>query len=806
MRISRPLLHVLFFLSGGAALLYQVIWVRQFGNLFGNGVWSAALVTAIFMAGLGVGGHLAGKIADRRPDSALRLYGVVELAIGGWGLVVALALPAAGALSSALSAYAPGPDYFSLTLASWLGRVAIVTVLLLPSTVLMGATLTLLIQHVLLQKEGVVEGWRTGALYGANTGGAALGALLADFVLVPGVGARAAQLVAVAINVAVGLLVLASTRGAPKPAAAPAPLAAAPRGPGMHWPGLALALSGFAGMGLEVLWFRFFSSALGGYRSVFALLLTVLLVGMWAGSVLAGWAARRSGRPALLQAIAQTSLVVSCLALLAALDVDAARDALATVTGGGEHLANLVPMLKVVAIPGVLMGAAYPLLNALVQNAGAEVGQRAGKLYLYNTAGAVLGTLVTGFAFIPAFGVQRTIPVLAALGLPGLIPLAPAARAFVPREVPALKRALPIFTLAGMIAIGGWSLRPKDAVLFSAFVPGWSDEIELIAAREGPNEVSVVAKWPGIGLALFTNGHNMSGTTKGSQRYMRAMAHVPLLMLERPARALVICFGVGNTVHATSLHPVAKIDVAELSPDVLALSTHFAETNKGVLKDPRVATYVNDGRQHLRMQAEGTYDLITLEPPPIAFAGVGALYSREFYALAKSRLTRGGLLTQWLPAYQVSPEVARAMAASFLAEFPDAVLLSGHGAELILLGSNEGDTRLHLAEVQQRLKQRPAVAADLAAFELGSSDQLVALLAASTAELRKYVEGSPLVTDDRPLNEYGARSKKRLFRLDPGLFPASDLGGWCDDCAEHAAALDPMRARYRSEAFLTGQR
>ncbi len=815
--IPRPLLHLLFFLSGGAALLYQVIWVRQFGNLFGNGVWSAALVTAIFMAGLGVGGHVAGKIADRRPDRALRLYGWVELLIGGWGLLVALALPLAGVLSSALSAYAPGPDYASLTLGSWAARVVIVTVLLLPSTLLMGATLTLLLQHVMRTQSGAVEAWRAGALYGANTGGAALGAVLADFVLVPSFGALNAQLVAVAVNVLVAAIVLTRSGGKagavhPQSSRGLSGLerASADAQPstalGMNGAGLALALSGFAGMGLEVLWFRFFSSALGGYRSVFALLLAVLLVGMWLGSGLAGWAAKRTQRPALLQAIAQALLVVTSLLFLALLDVDAARAALNDPGGFGEHVSNLIPMLKVVALPGVLMGAAYPLLNAVVQSAGPEIGRRAGKLYLYNTAGAVLGSLLTGFVLIPTLGVQRSLPLLAGIALLGLVPLFWAARTFAEPELHSMKRALPIFGLVGVIAIGAWSMRPKDAVLFSAFVPGWSDEIELLAAREGPNEVSVVAKWPGVGLALFTNGHNMSGTTRGSQRYMRAMAHVPLLMLEEPKRALVICFGVGNTVHAASLHPLERIDVAELSPDVLSLAHYFSETNGDVLKDPRVKAHVNDGRQHLRMQPEGTYDLITLEPPPIAFAGVGALYSREFYALAKSRLTEPGLLTQWLPAYQVSPEVARAMAGSFVAEFPDAVLLSGHGAELILLGSKAGKARLNMSTVRRRLEQRPKVAEDLSRFELGTDDQLVALLAASNGELTKYVHGSPLVTDDRPLNEYGARSKKRLFRLDPGLFPANDLAGWCDDCGDHAAALEPMRAKYQSQAFLTGDR
>ena len=128
---------------------------------------------------------------------------------------------------------------------------------------------------------------------------------------------------------------------------------------------------------------------------------------------------------------------------------------------------------------------------------------------------------------------------------------------------------------------------------------------------------------------------------------MRALVHIPLLSMPSPQRVLVIGFGVGNTTHAATLHPsVQQVDIADLSQHVLEHASYFRETNGGVLEDPRVKVFVNDGRQHLQMQPEGTYDLVTLEPPPIAYAGVGSLYSREFYTLARSRLKPGGYLTQ----------------------------------------------------------------------------------------------------------------------------------------------------------------
>jgi spermidine synthase len=158
---------------------------------------------------------------------------------------------------------------------------------------------------------------------------------------------------------------------------------------------------------------------------------------------------------------------------------------------------------------------------------------------------------------------------------------------------------------------------------------------------------------------------------------MRALAHIPLLSMDEPRSALVIGFGVGNTTHAASLHPtMQRIEVADLSKDVLAAAGYFSDANGNVLENSRVSVFVNDGRQHLQIVEPESYDLITLEPPPIAYAGVAALYSRDFYSLAKTRLKPGGFVSQWLPAYQVPTSTTLAMIRAFIDVFPNAVLLS----------------------------------------------------------------------------------------------------------------------------------
>jgi spermidine synthase len=266
-----------------------------------------------------------------------------------------------------------------------------------------------------------------------------------------------------------------------------------------------------------------------------------------------------------------------------------------------------------------------------------------------------------------------------------------------------------------------WLLLPADYINRRA-LGSQAERGRLVALAEGLTELIAVSEVPGSGRTLLTNGHAMSSTSSVSQRYMRALAHVPLLSMNHPRTVLVIGFGVGNTTHAATLHPsVERVEVADLSRGILRHASDFSDANHDVLANPRVAVYVNDGRHHLQMQPGPAYDLITLEPPPIAYAGVASLYSTEFYALARSRLRAGGYVSQWLPAYQVPTETTLSMIRAFLDVFPQAVLLSGAEDDLVLLGTVADRLVLDPARVAAALAAAPAVQTDLARVDLGSA-------------------------------------------------------------------------------------
>lgn len=824
--------YFLFLLSGISGLIYQVVWVREFGAVFGNTVYSAAAVTAVFMCGLGFGGFLVGGGSDRRHRydrlRPLRAYGGFELGIALLGLAVAFVLPELEGLSAQLSRYELGPEgWFELTTSSHLFRYAAALLLLAPITFLMGGTLTLLIRYVVagdLDAAGV----RVGALYGLNTAGAAIGAFATDFALIPKLGILNAELVAIGLNLiaGVGALLLAARRAADVSTdhSEPEEVAAPPAGPAatslVSGTAATLFVTGFVAMGFEIVWFRYLISGLGARRSIFSLLMAVILVGIFLGSVVGGLLERRTGRPVRLFMAAQTGFIFFALAPMAVIGtqliglfvepsvLEGVRPSLQSLAEIGLSLPHII---AVVGLGALLMGCTFPLSNAHVQRVKASVGGRAGALYLANTLGNVAGALVTGFVLLPSIGQQGSVAVLAACAPIGLVPLYLSSR----RQDGGEGISTRFFAgciIALLLCLGGWLALPQHHLL--KYVREGPDSMDkrVVAISEGINE-SVLVIEQLAGRVLYTNGHPMSATGFPSQRYMRLFSHFPLLNTEDPKRVLVICFGVGNTLHAASIHPsVEELEVVDLSKNVLQHAHFFSDTNKNVLENDRVSVYVNDGRQHLRMQAPESYDLITLEPPPIDFAGVVSLYSTEFYALARSRLRPDGFMTQWLPAYQVSTDVTLSMIRSFVEEFPNAALLSGYKRELILIGSNGTAPHLNPALVRERLDRDPMLRKDLESVASGSLTDLAAAFVAGPIALETATRETRPVTDDFPVMEYSPQGIRFGTRLPHAIFNSWEIRSWCTECfegnrpidelAELPRLIETLRSYHQSDAFL----
>lgn len=753
---------VLLFASGTAALVYQVLWIRQLSLVVGVDVHAVSLGVGAFFAGLAAGGWLFGQMADR-VERPWHLYAVLELAAGVLGLAVTLALGVIAVPFVWLEGRV-GP-------LAWMLPLLLVA---LPAT-LLGGTLPVLmraLRPVLNQRA-----WAGGRLYAANTMGAIAGTLLAAFCFIPWFGLRGSALTAAVLNglVAVAAWILAArtpseanmadaVAGA-KPAVSAGQAQVADEEARARQARLAVALYAVAGglaLGYEVVWSQAIVQFISTRSVAFAIVLATYLLGLMLGSALI---ARRADR--LSDPWGVFAVLISLAGALALLEVALLGDwlvqmqSLASQWARGATGSLLAAMcarfataaLCIVFLPTLLLGAAFPVALRLAAGGGG-VGREVGTVLALNTLGGIVGTVLAGFVLVPLLGLVRTLAVLAVLAcVLGLVAVL---------SGPGV-RALPrwgVAALTGFVFAGAMLAQPDRLAHMLTQTRGG----ELVAYEESRGAtVAVVGQRAGQNRfnRLYIQGVSNSGDAMTSLRYMRLQALLPLIVHGgEPKSALVIGLGTGITGGALLAYPgLQERVVAELLPAVVRAAPNF-RGNYELTSDARMQIRVRDGRREL-LQGSSHYDLITLEPPPPSAAGVVNLYSTDFYRLAANRLQQGGMVAQWLPLPTQNGEDTRSLVQSFLAVFPHATLWTTELHEMMLVGSMEPMV-LDAARIAERMAQ-PEVAKALGEAGVNSPAALLATWVGDRAMLERYAGNAPPVTDDRPRIEYASWVRREEF-------------------------------------------
>ncbi|WP_253452496.1 fused MFS/spermidine synthase [Pseudomonas nitroreducens] len=744
---------LLLFASGGAALVFQVLWVKQLSLVVGVEVYAVTTAISAFFAGLALGGLAFGRLADRL-ERPLRLYAGLEFLVALLGVAATLALANAASafafLEEAVGALAWGLPFVLVGVPAFF----------------MGGTLPVLVR-ALEPAEGQM-GRAGGGLYAANTAGAIAGTLLAAFVLLPWLGVLASACAAAVFNLfaAGGALLIrqqaARTQAQDAPAAGPRSRAAR----------LAIALYCVAGgvaLGYEVVWTQSIVQFMSTRTFAFAVVLATYLCGLVLGSALY---ARRADR--IRDPWGLFGLLIAAAGLLAILQIAGLGDWLfglqtraewLVMQAGGSELAGMcarfaVAALCVVFLPTTLLGAAFPIALRLSVDRD-HVGRDVGVVVALNTLGGIVGVMLTGFVLVPGLGLVRTLAVLGALA--AVIGLLAVWRG----EGVSRKLRLGVAGVA-VLAVGIGATTPPQ--LLAELMPGARNgRIGYYAEGRG-GTVAVVEQGRGDNRfnRLYIQGVSNTGDAMPSLRYMRLQALLPLLIHNgEPRSALVIGFGTGITAGAMLRyrdlqHPV----VAELLPEVLAAAPNF-KGNFDAIHDPRLDIRLRDGRRELLRSAE-RYDMITLEPPPPSAAGVVNLYSRDFYQLAAARLEEGGVVAQWLPLPTQNDEESRSLVRSFIDVFPYATLWTTEFHEMLLVGSLQ-PLHLDVTTIRQRFEQ-PEVAAALGEVGVDSVEALLATWVTDRAGLERYAGDALPVTDDHPRIEYAPWVRpKEIARVLPTL-------------------------------------
>lgn len=771
-------------LSGAAALVYESLWLRSFGLIFGGTTSAVAMVLAVFMGGLALGSALAARRAVFDP---LRAYARLELLAGACALAtlpLLRALPWAYGLLVAKSGLAGAAEAA--------GIVLLAALVLLPATVLLGATVPLAVEFLARAGTDVHAGF--GRLYLLNTLGGAAGAALAPFLLVPALGVRGTFVLAATASLVVGGVALRLARETAPLAAAPAVVdepAAAPAATPWLGPGLAFA-SGAATFGLEVLWTRSYALVIGSSVYAFSLVLVSVLLGIAAGTVAYGVWRARIERPARVAGLLFAGAGIAALAgqwaigrlpiaLLFAIEW-------VPVSFAAHQLAFLLLSLATLLPVTLALGLTFPLLLHLAAPGRVGAQRAAGRLYAWNTAGAIAGALAADLVLVPRHGLQPPYLLFASLLVAGgLAALASGARHPTLRS-PLARAAL--VAVPGAAALAGFSRwTPWDPVLMTSGVHRygleWVHRLEeparlaawlreqrsLLFYREGREAVVAVSESKaGSRRFLSVNGKTDAGSGTEDVVTQRFIAHVPLLLHPGPRRALVIGWGAGASAAAAAAHPLERIECVEIEPATWEAAPLFPEFTGKVADDTRFGIVLRDGRNHL-LRSRELFDVIVSEPSNPWITGVSNLFTREFLEAARARLAPGGLFAQWFHYYNLEPADLQVEVKTFLAVFPHASLflvppvgpadgIKSLGADMLLVGS-AFPQRLDWKRLERAFAD-PALGRELrATLVLEDALALAATWTMGRPELERFAEarsafprGTPLNTDDQPYLEF----------------------------------------------------
>ena len=731
----------LYALSGFISLGYQVAWFRIFVDWFGSTNLTFALVVCNFIGGLGCGALLSQRITRLLTDRTgirdkLRLYGLIELLVG----VSALLTVAVEYLPPDLWGSFPyhlNDGIWVQTIRYQVAQGAIATVSLFVPCLFMGVTFPLLCD---LFRSIPRNGHLPSVLYAWNTVGACAGVLACQFILILAIGHEPTFWLLAGLNILLGLYFLASG-GAPagdeaaNTASTTFPSAGVPPRPGSALIACAV-LSGLLAGALEGDMFK---------RIDFIVVLspgaTMSFISFWAvlGIFLASIIVRHIKGIGL--AHIKGAYILAALYYFALWQFS---DELTYLVGNPPDVRGVhhfpVSLSQLFIYTGIYVLPSYLLISLLlpyVCNRLQGMGKHLGLAYGLNTVGFCLG-LIAFTLVAPRLNIFYSLKLflifmaLAALALACISEFRPI-------------KAWQIVVLVTFVASACIATpRRFDRDFFTPLM--WPNAVAAQGLRSNAAHTTYFLELPNNNMKLFFGRLSMSGTAPRSQQYMRLMAHFPLLAHSHPEKALLICFGVGNTASAIAAHEsITRIDAVDLNENVFKTAPAFAEHHAFVHLDPRLRMINDDGRNFLALSDE-TYDLITSEPPPPMAGGVYRLYSREYYEQVLTHLSPDGFMSQWLPIGQLPNDAIELVARTFVAVFPYSLLFEGAGHHLILLGSR---SPVRFERLSERFYQSDRVRADLLRIGLSTPAALVDRVIRNDAELRSRLGPGRVLSDQR---------------------------------------------------------
>ncbi|MGB5690306.1 MAG: fused MFS/spermidine synthase, partial [Woeseiaceae bacterium] len=627
--LSNRLLFAAIFISGASALIYQLIWVRLLGLVFGVSSFAVATVVAVFLLGLGLGSYAFGRWSERTRDP-LRIYLYVELGIAATSLIAYLVIEAVPVYRF-LHEYAYNNlGFYGLSVA----RLLLSILVLLPPVFLIGGTMPLLAKYFLRDPANL--GSRFSKIYYLNTLGACAGALLTGFLLVRYFGVIGTLMIAVGGNLLVALIIALSKRdtGSTRPATG--------EQSSYSYMLVFLFLTGFISLGYEMLWVRILSTYGLSTSQAFALILAGFLLGFSVGAwVVAREVDRRPNLESWFSAVSIVTALSGAVVLLLFRQFDAITILLSDAMPVSQLTLGMALAFTVSFIPAVFMGILFPLGVRIYARDVDRIGAKAGNTFFSNTLGCVLGSLLTGFVLIPFLGMWNTTLLLINLSLLIAVVFLLRGRGFARTQWASL---IVVAVVANLLVF-------TDGKTFHAELKGRdlrtaAEGFDVIYYAEGLSG-TVTAVERGNYRGLFVDGQNVSGTDPVLLADSKMLAHVPLLLAEEPEVALTVGYGTGTTSGSMLLYDV-KVHAVEIEEKIIEAAPLFREVNYESFANPDLNIVLDDARNYIA-STDQKFSAIVTDVTNLKYKRNPYLYTREYFEIMQGALSTNGVGAAWLP-------------------------------------------------------------------------------------------------------------------------------------------------------------
>ena len=789
----RLVIYLLFFFSGLASLVYEILWTREFIPVFGNSFYAITVVLAAFMAGLGLGSWWFGRYADRH-RSRLLLYSAIETGIALSAFVIPIVLSLLKKIMPLFFSFLAE----SILLMSIIRFVFSFMILFLPS-VLIGGTLPVLSRYCVDELKFV--GRRLGLLYGLNTLGASAGVFAAGFFLIETLGLAGTNYVAIGLNLLIaGTMVfiwfsherkgervqLEKKKSIEEKRSEKKTSFGQPDQVGLRPVILSIALiTGCASLSLEVLWTRYLSFRISSSPYSFSSILGVFLICLGIGSLLYRlFFASRKNQVLILSfallLIGPLTLAMIYMALIFAKSYGLRFLPfihLTPLSSLWEKLQSINIAAITIFVPAVLMGITFPALCTIFTQNIKTVGESIGKVYAVNTAGSIFGSILPVFVLIPLLGIRLSLLLVALLisaaGL-GLI--------FILQKGPKIIRTAQALAALLILIFLSSFLIPKDLtkeLFLSTLQLGKHNDI--LFYKEGKTATSILVQDKVSKLKdLYINSVEEVPTSYAAQYCFKLMGILGVLLHPEPAETLMICFGGGIAAGTTIQHPEVKsIDIVDIEASVIKAAHLFSQENNNLLESDKVRVIIEDGRNYLFMTRK-KYPLIVSDSTHPKSADSWVLYTREFYQAVKEALTEKGVFIQWLPFHLLTTQEYQIILKTFQSVFPHTSLWLTHSFDemgrymkfSLVVGTPE-PLSLDYQSLERKLRY-PSVQKDLKFWNLHYPLGILENFLSGETKIREWTEGLPINTDNLPWSYYNTKYSEGEKHSLPDFIPVAE--------------------------------